>query len=237
MTTTKSAIEAGQTLVASYKGDDYTCEVLEHEGRLHYVLPGRGRAKPKVFGSPSAAGREITGSQVNGYRFWSVPEKAPSGQAARQKTARAAIAAAARSAKPKRARRSTAASGASEPPKPAQLIEPSRSQRGVSQGNKRYFCSRCMQSFVTADAGEGKLPEQCPGRARASVANRRRVHHAHPTAYVTCSPSRPLSAAGGRASSVNSPLEATSSRSSAETSTSPPAAREAMRDAITTCVP
>ena len=121
MTTTKSAIEAGQTLVARYKGDDYSCEVVEHKGRLHYVLSGRGRANPKVFTSPSAAGREITGSQVNGYRFWSVPEKPPSGQSARRKAAHAAVTAAASSAKPKRTRRSTAANGASAPPKPAQV--------------------------------------------------------------------------------------------------------------------
>ncbi len=56
MTTTKSAIEAGQTLVARYKGDNYSCEVVEHKGRLHYVLPGRGRANPKVFTSPICGG-------------------------------------------------------------------------------------------------------------------------------------------------------------------------------------
>ena len=162
MTTTRSAIEAGQTLVAKYKGKDYTCEVVEHEGRLHYVLPGRGRAKPKVFTSPSAAGREITGSQVNGYRFWTVPEKAPSGQPARRKAARVAVTAAANATKPKRARRSTTANGASEQPKLAQLIEPSKSQRGVAEGKQRYFCSRGMKAFVADDAGEGKVPEQCP---------------------------------------------------------------------------
>ncbi|MCH7706559.1 MAG: hypothetical protein IIB33_05885 [Chloroflexi bacterium] len=67
MTTTKSAFEAGQTLVARYKGRDYSCEVVEHDGRLHYVLPGRGSAKPKVFTSPSAAralGRRIRSARL-----------------------------------------------------------------------------------------------------------------------------------------------------------------------------
>ena len=165
---TKKATQVGVTLVAKYKGTDYTCEVVEHDERLHYVLPGRGGTKPRSFTSPSAAGREITGSQVNGYRFWSVPEKPPSGQPARRKVARAAVTAAA-SAKPKRrAKRSTAADGASEPSKPVPLIERSTSQRGVSEGQARYFCSRCMKSFVADDAGEGKLPEQCPeGHAAA----------------------------------------------------------------------
>ena len=72
---------------------------------------------------------------------------------------------AAAKAAPKRARRSPAANGASAPP---QLIERSKSQNGVSEGLGRYFCSRCMKSFVADDAGDGKLPEQCPeGHAAA----------------------------------------------------------------------
>jgi hypothetical protein len=46
----------------------------------------------------------------------------------------------------------------------------------------------------------------------------------HPTAYVTCSPSSPLSTSGSRAVSSNSPLDATRSRSSEETRISPPLA-------------
>jgi hypothetical protein len=61
--------EVGQQLVARYKGDKHTCEVVEREGELVYVLPGGD-----TFASPSAAGRTITGSNVNGYRFWSIIE-------------------------------------------------------------------------------------------------------------------------------------------------------------------
>ena len=89
MTTAKSAINAGQTLVAKYKGKQHSCEVVEHDERLHYVLPD-GR----VFTSPSAAGKAITGTATNGYRFWSVPKKAPAGQPKRQKAALAAVGAA-----------------------------------------------------------------------------------------------------------------------------------------------
>ena len=86
MTTTKSAIKAGQTLVAKYKGERHACEVVEHDERLHYVLPD-GR----VFTSPSAAGKAITGTATNGYRFWSVPKQTPAGQPKRQKAALAAV--------------------------------------------------------------------------------------------------------------------------------------------------
>jgi hypothetical protein len=85
MATTKEQIRAGQTLVARYKKQQYSCEVVEHDGRLYFLLP-RGR----VFQSPSAAGKAITGTATNGYRFWSIPEKPPAGQAARQRAAGAA---------------------------------------------------------------------------------------------------------------------------------------------------
>ena len=65
MTTTKSAIKAGLTLAAKYKGEQYTCEVVEHDERLYFALP-----KGEVFRSPSAAGKAITGTATNGYRFF-----------------------------------------------------------------------------------------------------------------------------------------------------------------------
>ena len=88
MTTTKSAIKAGLTLGAKYKGEQYTCEVVEQDGALRFVLPD-GR----IFKSPSAAGRAITANQVNGYRFWTIPEKPPPGQGRRQRAAHLAVSA------------------------------------------------------------------------------------------------------------------------------------------------
>ncbi len=85
MATTKEQIHAGQTLVAKYKKQQHTCEVVEHDGRLRFVLP-----KGRVFKSPSAAGKAVTGTATNGYRFWSIPDKPPTGQPARQQAARAA---------------------------------------------------------------------------------------------------------------------------------------------------
>ena len=85
MTTTKEKIRAGQSLVAKYKKQQHICEVVEYDGRLHFVLP-----KGRVFKSPSAAGKAVTGTATNGYRFWSIPDKPPTGQAARQQAAKAA---------------------------------------------------------------------------------------------------------------------------------------------------
>ena len=90
MATAKEQIRAGQTLVAKYKKQQHTCEVVEHDGRLYFVLP-----KGRLFKSPSAAGKAVTGTATNGYRFWSIPDKPPAGQPARQQAAQAAAAKAA----------------------------------------------------------------------------------------------------------------------------------------------
>lgn len=58
---------AGQTLVATHKGERFVCKVVDDNGRAIFVRPSGER-----FASPSAAGRSVTGNQVNGYRFWSV---------------------------------------------------------------------------------------------------------------------------------------------------------------------
>ena len=150
MTTTKSAIKAGLTLVAKYKGEQYACKVVESGERLHYVLPD-GRA----FTSLSAAGKAITGTATNGYRFWSVPDKAPAGQAKRRQAADTAAREQTwtREAKPANGAKGT---------KPEKLISRAKSQKGVSEGQVRYFCSSCMGAFESENAGRGTAPETCP---------------------------------------------------------------------------
>ena len=154
MTTTKSAIKAGLTLVGKYKGEQYTCEVVEHDERLCFVLP-----KGEVFKSPSAAGKAITGTATNGYRFWSIPDEAPSGQQGRQKAAREAVAAVTADEAPSTANGAGRANGAA---KPGKLIQRAKSQKGVPDGQVRYFCSSCMEAFEAEDAGRGKVPDTCP---------------------------------------------------------------------------
>ena len=153
MPTGKSAIKARQTLVGTYKGKKYSCEVVEHGDRLYFVLPDG-----HVHRSPSAAGKAITGAATNGYRFWSVPGKAPSGQRGRQKAAREALAAMAADEAPSTANGADSANGAA---RPARLIQRAKSQEDVPEGLVRYFCSSCMEAFEAADAGSGQVPERC----------------------------------------------------------------------------
>ena len=151
MSTTKAEINAGLTLVGKYKGELHTCEVVEHDERLHFVLRD-GHA----YTSPSAAGKAITGTATNGYRFWSVPDTAPDGQRARQKSAREVVAAATVETT------ATTSNGARGAARPSKLIERAKSQKDIPEGSVRYFCSSCMRAFVAEDAGRGKVPKRCP---------------------------------------------------------------------------
>ena len=151
MSTTKAEINAGLTLVGKYKGELHTCEVVEQDERLHFVLRD-GHA----YTSPSAAGKAITGTATNGYRFWSVPDTAPDGQRARQKSAREVVAAATVETT------ATTSNGARGAARPSKLIERAKSQKDVPEGSVRYFCSSCMRAFVAEDAGRGKVPKRCP---------------------------------------------------------------------------
>ena len=76
MTAKNSTMKPGVNLVAKYKGSEYTCGVVEEDGALRFVL-----ADGRSFKSPSAAGRAITATQVNGYRFWTVVDALSGGSA------------------------------------------------------------------------------------------------------------------------------------------------------------
>ena len=61
-------LPAGTRLVARYKGQEYTAEVIEVDDGLRYRLED-GRE----FKSPSSAGSAVTGGKAcNGWRFWSL---------------------------------------------------------------------------------------------------------------------------------------------------------------------
>jgi hypothetical protein len=63
-------LSVGTQLYAKYKGQTYTAEVIEVEGKTRYRVHG----KEETFGSPSAAGTAVTGKACNGWAFWTVGE-------------------------------------------------------------------------------------------------------------------------------------------------------------------
>ena len=61
-------LKAGTTLVARYKKQDYTAEVVKTEGGIRFRL-----ADGKEYKSPSSAGSAVMGGNAcNGWRFWSL---------------------------------------------------------------------------------------------------------------------------------------------------------------------
>lgn len=61
-------LKPGTKLIARYKGQEYTAEVVQTEDGKRYRL-----ADGKEFKSPSSAGSAVMGgSACNGWRFWSL---------------------------------------------------------------------------------------------------------------------------------------------------------------------
>jgi hypothetical protein len=132
MPITNRDLPAGTRLVAKFKKEEYACSVeQDEEGKSFYVL-----ADGRRFTSPSAAGSAITGGAVNGWRFWSVEgeEPPPADEPADQPKANGAKA-----------------------KSPAKLIAKTPNQKGVAEGEVRYFCNACMRSFTSL-----AVPEACP---------------------------------------------------------------------------
>ena len=60
-------LAAGTRLVARFKKEARTCEVVETADGLRYRLDDGSEHK-----SPSSAGKAVTGGACNGWRFWSI---------------------------------------------------------------------------------------------------------------------------------------------------------------------
>jgi Protein of unknown function (DUF2924) len=57
---------AGATLVGRYHGKEHRATIVEQDGRLQV------RLRKDTYRSLSAAAQAITGSAINGWRFWTV---------------------------------------------------------------------------------------------------------------------------------------------------------------------
>lgn len=126
-------LEAGTKLVARYKGAQHTVLVLkDNEGKLGFELDNG-----TIFRSLSKAGSQVMGGTAcNGWRFWTPEGEVP------EKAARVAT-------------------EAPTEPKAKQVKQIRRvpNQKGVDDGQVKWFCSGCMKSFLTESTAE---PEKCP---------------------------------------------------------------------------
>src|SRR2546422_11547445 len=127
MTIENRDLKPGTTLVARYKKQDYTAEVVQTDGGIRYRLNGSD------YKSPSAAGSAIMdGNACNGWRFWSIPGE----NGAKAKPA------------PKKEKATPKAKGNRRP-----LAAVGAAKRSGEAGFKqledgRFFCSVCMDAFA-----------------------------------------------------------------------------------------
>jgi len=70
MAITDRNLSIGTQLYAKYKGETYTADVIQVEGKARYRVHGQ----EGTFNSPSAAGTAVTGKARNGWAFWTVGE-------------------------------------------------------------------------------------------------------------------------------------------------------------------
>ena len=135
MPITNRNLEPGTRLVATYKKARHTCEVAAtDDGKLVFRYDG------KDYKSPSSAGSAVMGGTAcNGWRFWTIE-----GEEHEPKAGKA-----------------PETNGAK---KTIRVIKKVPNQKGVAEGQARYFCSDCMKGFTGPSA---PFPATCPdGHAR-----------------------------------------------------------------------
>ena len=136
MATEDRNLTVGTRLVANYRRQAHACMVEraeEGDGKVFALEDGR-----KFKSASSAASALMDGKAVNGWRFWSV-------QGAEPKTKEGGEKPETQAAKSKR------------------LVYRVPNQKGIAEGQSRWFCRACMKGFVIGGGGQ---PEACPAGHR-----------------------------------------------------------------------
>jgi hypothetical protein len=141
-------LASGTKLYARYKGQTYTAEVAEKEGKLLYRLPD-GRE----FKSPSAAGRAITGLACNGWAFWSVGDPRESTELVSSTRARPPATSTVHAApKPGSQRRARKSQTVEAPPSDDPAGEPSINDPADDAPLEMIRCAQCGEDFQGVQA-------------------------------------------------------------------------------------
>jgi hypothetical protein len=128
-------LAVGTKLVGRHKKTEYVCEVVQTEEGVRYQL-----ADGSLHKSPSSAAKAVMGGiSANGWRFWSVEGTLPEAKPSEPD-------------KPEKAK-------AEKNGRMVRQIKRLPNQRGVAEGQTKWFCSACMESFL---AETGAEPEACP---------------------------------------------------------------------------
>ena len=130
-------LAVGTKLVGRHKKTEHTCEVVQTDEGIRYKL-----ADGSLHKSPSSAASAVMGGvSANGWRFWSVEGTQP-----------------AKAEKPAKASKA--------PGRMVKQIKRLPNQKGVEDGQTKFFCSACMESFLVA---KGTEPTACPKGHAATV--------------------------------------------------------------------
>ena len=142
----------GTKLAGRYHKQSYTCEVVENaEGKIRYKLED-GRE----FKSPSAAGMAITGHACDGWVFWSVQTEETTTKPDAEKAETLPAAETEHKEEP------VADAPKGDPKKTGVFLVPN--QKGVPEGQIRWFCRDCGKSFITPATD---IPGVCPEKHKA----------------------------------------------------------------------
>jgi len=139
-------LAAGTQLVANYKKQRYSCEVVHVGGPNEETVVRYRLADGREFKSPSAAGAAIMGEgrTCNGWAFWSLASDTPSGETDDS--------AAPTAAKPKRTRKTAPADEPSTPPSDEQ-------SESLAGG---VMCEECGEVFADYQAASLHATEVHP---------------------------------------------------------------------------
>ena len=125
-------LTVGTRLVANYRKQAHACMVEradEGEAILFVLEDG------KRYRSPSSAASAVMGGKaVNGWRFWSVQDAEPKVREGGEKPE-------------------------TQSKKSKRLVYRVPNQKGIAEGQSRWFCRACMKGFVIEGGGQ---PEVCP---------------------------------------------------------------------------
>jgi hypothetical protein len=150
-------LQVGTKLVGKYHKQGYKATVVAGEGdKIRYR-----REDGREFKSPSAAGMAITGHACDGWVFWSV-ETAETAPAVTQPNAATQPAEAAANA-PEAA--AVTPAPATEHAPVASSIYRQPNQKGVPEGQTRWYCRTCAKGFLAA---VGETPKTCPQGHKAA---------------------------------------------------------------------
>jgi hypothetical protein len=151
-------LQVGTKLIGKYHKQEYKATVVAGEGdKVRYRLED-GRE----FKSPSAAGMAITGHACDGWVFWSVQTEVTAPAAIQPETA----------SQPPAGTLANAPEAAAVTPAPATEHAPVASpiyrqpnQKGVPEGQTRWYCRTCAKGFL---APASETPKTCPEGHKAA---------------------------------------------------------------------